>query len=109
RGLGGKGLGLDLAVAYDKRVGPERIDVVDRLGRPDDVSNVPLDRPLLQFYPRTGLGELGKKTLEQWRDIVRAAQHARRRAHDRVLRVVRHDARQVAGAETLQVVVEHSL
>jgi hypothetical protein len=96
RRLDREGLGLDLAVAHDERVGAELEGVVSCLGGPEDVCNITLDRLLLQVEPGAGLGELGKEALKQQRHPVRAAQNAARREHNCIRRVVRQDARQVA-------------
>src|SRR5580704_16226869 len=43
-----EGLHRDLAVPHEKRIGPELICVLGRLGDPPDVGNIALDHLLLQ-------------------------------------------------------------
>ena len=48
---------------HEKRIGPELVRVIGRLGDPPDVGNIALDHLLLQVERGAGLGELGKQVL----------------------------------------------
>jgi hypothetical protein len=104
-----EGLHRDLAVPHEKRIGPELICVIGRLGDPPDVGNIALDHLLLQVERGPGLGELGKQGLKEWRYLLHTAQYAGWHDHHRVRGVVRQDALQVEGGKTLQVVVDDGL
>src|SRR5690242_7553568 len=104
-----EGLHSDLAVPHEKRIGPELVRVIGRLGDPPDVGNIALGHLLLQVERGAGLGELGKQVLKERRYLVHTAQHPGRHDHHRVRGVVRYDALQVEGSKTFQVVADDGL
>ena len=83
RGLNGERLHGDLAAFDHVGVGPQFIDIVRRIGRPDDVADIVGRRQDLEVETGAGLGKLGKQPGEQSLDCLQAAQ----------LTALRHDYR----------------
>ncbi len=112
------GLGVSLAANDCARILPSRttsvsvrelVEVVGGLRGPQHVRVLAVDRLVRLAMGHAGLAELGEHLLEERPDRRDSLERTVRREQDGVRRVVGEDPGEVAGAETLHMMIENGL
>src|SRR5262245_57166751 len=109
RDLFGEGLSDDLPVLHYERIRPELVEVVRRLGIPDDVGRVSVNVLPQHLEGHSRLRELREHRHEELPDRTRPTQDAARGEQPRRGRVVRHDPVEITLPKAREVVRQHVL